>query len=178
LTCLRLEVATLHDVFDECRELDRLRLTRCGIAFGARHLDQRFDQRRQPIDFLLYACECLLAISGGPRQLNREMQAREWRTQFMRDILEQSSFGRHQRLDAFGHSVEGAREVAHFIAARRRYPGCEIAAAEAIDRAGELPDGPDDGQRNQPAQEHDGGQNEHVVRHERPHVEWRRRQNE
>ena len=35
-------------------KLDRLRLTRRGIAFSPRHLDQRLDQRRQSIDFLLY----------------------------------------------------------------------------------------------------------------------------
>ena len=131
-------------------------LRRRRIAFSARHLDQRFDQRRQSIDFLLYSGECEVAICRSPGQLAGEMQARERRTQLVRNVLEQSSFGRQQGLDAFGHSVERAREIADFIGPPRRDPDRQIAASEAIDRSGELPDGPDDGQRQQPAQQGDG----------------------
>ena len=83
-----------------------------------------------------------------------------------------------ERLDALGHRVEGASEIADFVAARCRDSGREIAAAETIDGARQLPDRPDDGERDQPAQERDGRENEDVDGHERPHVERRRREDE
>ena len=69
---------------------------------------------------------------AGARQFHRHAQARQRRTQLVRNIEQQAALGGQQRLDAAGHAVEGARELAQLVAAGGIDARGESPCAEAL----------------------------------------------
>ncbi len=103
-------------------------------------------------------------VFAGARQFHGHAQPRQRRAQLVRDIEQQAALGGQQGFDAAGHAVEGAGQLAQFVAARGIDARGEIAAAEAFHgllqrahRAGEV-------QRQPVAQQHRRRHHEQVLR--------------
>ena len=109
-----------------------------------------------------------IGIVAGARQFDGDTQPRQRRAEFVGDVQQQAAFGGEQGFDAVGHAVEGAGELAEFVAADAFGAGGEIAAAEAFhgllefaNRAREV--------QGQPVAEPDGGgHDEEVFRLQEP----------
>ena len=106
---------------------------RCGVSLGARHLKQLADQGIEAVGFLLDTVERAIRIVAGAGQFDGDTKPGQRRTEFVGDVQQQAAFGGEQGFDAVGHSVEGAGELAEFVAADALGAGGEIAAAEAFD---------------------------------------------
>jgi hypothetical protein len=74
-------------------------------------------------------------IAVRARELDGERDPGQWRTELVRDILQQAALDRQQRLDPAGHPVEGPGEGADLILARRIRPRRQIALTKPLDRA-------------------------------------------
>ena len=87
-----------------------------GIAFRARHLNQFAHQHVQPVRFALDAIERHVGVAAAPRQFHRHAQARQRRPQLVRNILQQPALRFEQTFDPLRHLIDGAAELAQFIA--------------------------------------------------------------
>jgi hypothetical protein len=113
-------------------QIEMFHAARRGVALHARHFHQRAHQIRQPLDLFRDAGRGGVTVRGGLGQLRREAEARQRRTQFVRDVLQQAPLGGEQRLDALGHLIECARHIADLVAPAQARARREIAAAEAL----------------------------------------------
>jgi hypothetical protein len=51
----------------------------------------------------------------------------------MGDVLQQATLRGDERVDAFGHLIEGPRQIAQLVGALRLRAGVQIAGAESLD---------------------------------------------
>ncbi len=175
---LGLQTAALHDLAHDIVQPQGLGSSCVRIAFRARHLDQRPHEFGEPIDFFLQTIGGTLAIRRGTRKFDRQSKAGQRGTQLVGNVLQQAPFCRQERLNAVGHTVERAGEMADLVAPVDIDPGGEIAPAEFFDRTCEVANRLDDGDGEKPAEQRDRGKNEQVIRHEGPDVERRRRRDQ
>ena len=175
---LGLQTTALHDLANDIVQPQGLGSS-CGrIAFRARHLDQRPHEFGEPIDFFLQTIGGTLAIGRGTRKFDRQSKAGQRGTQLVGNVLQQAPLCRQERLNAIGHAVERAGEMADLVAPADMDPGGEIAPAKFFDRTREVANRLDDGDGEEPTEQRDRGENEQVIRYEGPHVERRRRRNQ
>ena len=103
------------------------------VALGAGHLQQFAHQRVEAVGFLLDAIQRGLAVFARAGQLDGDGQPGQRGAQFVGNVEQQAALGVEQGLDAVGHLIEGARELAHLVAALGFQAGREIAPTEALD---------------------------------------------
>ena len=71
----------------------------------------------------------ILPLDG---QVDGDIEAGQRGTEFVRDILQEPPFRRHQRLDALGQEVELAGNRADLVATSRADASLQVAPAETI----------------------------------------------
>jgi hypothetical protein len=158
-----LDGAILHQLLHQLVEAHRIAVQRGGVALRARHLQQLADQGVEAVRFLLYAVERDVGIVAGAGQFDGDTEAGERGAEFVGDVEQQPAFGGEQRFDAVGHAVEGAGELAQFVAPYALRARAEIAPAEAFHRLLQFADRPREVQR-QPVAQADGGEHDEEVR--------------
>src|SRR5438034_11842958 len=103
---LSFNAAIVNDLFCQRRDRNGLGYPGRRIPFGAINVEQRGNQLRESSDLATHAAESGLGIRCILHELGSEAEAREWRTQFVRDILQESSLGCQKGLYSVGHCVE------------------------------------------------------------------------
>ncbi|MNT70450.1 hypothetical protein D3C72_2088410 [compost metagenome] len=130
----------------------------------ARQLQRAFDQRVKAFGLALDAVELQRQRGvAAPRQLQRQAQPPQRRAQFVRDIAQQLLAPVHQALQAVGHGIEIARELAQLVGAAgqhgRRARG-QLAVGKRLRGFAQAPHGAGDMPRQRPAQRRRDGQRE------------------
>ena len=156
----RFDRGIVHQLLHQLVQAQRVAAQRRGIAFGARHLEQLAHQRVEPVGFLLNAVQRGVEVVARARQLHRHAQARQRRAQLVRNVQQQPALGGQQGLDAVRHAVEGARQLAQFVAAGRSHARRKVAAPEPFHRLLQLAHGAGQVQRQPVAQQHRRGHHE------------------
>ncbi|MCY1287655.1 hypothetical protein D9M70_366540 [compost metagenome] len=150
----RLEARIGNDHVDQLRQVEggAHRLDRVQ----ARQLQRAFDQRVKAFGLALDAVELQRQRGvAAPRQLQRQAQPPQRRAQFVRDIAQQLLAPVHQALQAAGHGVEIARELAQFVGAARqrgRRARGQVAGGERLRGFAQAARGAGDMTRQRPAQ--------------------------
>src|SRR5205085_2988369 len=96
---------------------DGLALPGHRVSLSAGDVDQLPDECGQAIDLFLNAIDGGVAVGGRPRELRREAESRQWRTQLVRNILQKLALRGHQRMDPPRHFVEGPAEPSDLVVA-------------------------------------------------------------
>ncbi len=162
------DAGILHQLLHQLVQAHGIAPQRIGIAFGARDLQQLADQRIQAVRFLLDPVQGGVGIFAGAGQFHRHSEPGQRGTQLVRNIQQQAALGRQQRLDAVGHAVEGAGQLAQFVAARRAGARRKIAAAEPLHGLLQLAHRTGEVVRQPVAQQHRRGHHEDVFRRQEP----------
>ena len=90
---LGFERTVVGDVSNQVVEADLCRLQGRRIAFNARKLKQFVDQDGEPVGFSLDSAERGPRIVAGAREIDGDVEARQRRAKFVRNVLQEPSFG-------------------------------------------------------------------------------------
>ena len=139
---LRLERGILRHLAHDVREIDRLSGGRGGSALQPGQHQELRDQRVQALGFALDAVQDRLILTPLlARETERDVETRQRRAQLVRNVAQQPSLGRDQRIQPLGHAIEVPAELHELVrpaAHRGPHPHAEVSLRQ---RAGRRPQG-------------------------------------
>ena len=131
------ELGVGRDLHDQRVQIDERLARRTSASLQARQRQQVADQFIEALGFAAdpcqrRRCDCAGVAAG---QFQGDVQPRQRRAQFMRNIAQQALLGRQQGFDLAGHAIEVAAEFADLIVPPRQ----TVADACGEIAGGELP---------------------------------------